>query len=97
MHPELKNGVIFYDEITKFVLVGSLMTFMSLSEVGASDCSLSVKISGSFNPALVSEISSSLISQDLREVKPIPSSGISGDTECANDVSSVTWESIEVN
>ena len=80
-------GVIFYDEITKFVFVGCLMTFMSMSEVGASDCFLSVKISGNFNPALVSEISSSLISQDLREVKPIPSSGISGDTDCVYNVS----------
>jgi len=53
---------------------------MSLSEVGASDCSISVKTSGDFNPALVSEISSSLISQYLREVKPIPSSSIIDDT-----------------
>ena len=63
------------------------MTFMSLSEVGASDCFLSVKTSGDFNPALVSEISFSLISQYLQEVKPIPSSGISADTECVYDVS----------
>ena len=64
-----------------------LITFMSLSEVGASDCFLSIKTSGDFNPALVSEISSSLISQYLQEVKPIPSSGISADTECVYDVS----------
>ena len=74
-------------EFTKFVLTEGFMTVMSLSEVGASDCFLSVKISGNFNPALVSEISSSLISQYLREVRSIPSSGISGDTESVYDVS----------
>ena len=77
-------------KFTKFVLAGSLMTFMSLSEVGASDCFLSVKTSGDFNPALVSEISFSLISQYLQEVKPIPSSGISADTECVYDVSVIS-------
>ena len=50
-------------------------------------CYLGVKTSGDFNPALVSEISSSLISQYIREVKPIPSSGIRGDTKCVYDVS----------
>jgi len=50
-------------------------------------CYLGVKTSGDFNPALVSEISSSLVSQYIREVKPIPSSGIRGDTKCVYDVS----------
>ena len=80
-------GVIFYDEITKFFLTEGLMTFMSLSEVGASDCFLSVKISGDFNPALISEISTSLVSQYVKEVLTIPSSGIRGDTKCVYDVS----------
>ena len=66
---------------------GGLMTFMSLSEVGASDCFLSIKTSGDFNPALVSEISSSLVSQYIKEVQPIPPSGIRGDTKCVYDVS----------
>ena len=48
---------------------------------------MGVKTSGDFNPALVSEISSSLVSQYIREVKPIPSSGIRGDTKCVYDVS----------
>jgi hypothetical protein len=48
---------------------------------------LGVKTSGDFNPALVSEISSSLVSQYILEVKPIPSSGIRGDTKCVYDVS----------
>ena len=63
------------------------MTFMSLSEVGASDCFLSIKTSGDFNPALVSEISSSLVSQYIKEVQPIPPSGIRGNTKCVYDVS----------
>ena len=50
-------------------------------------CYLSVKTSGDFNPALISEISSSLVSQYILEVKPIPSSGIRGDTKCVYDVS----------
>ena len=33
-----------------------------------------------FNPSLVSEISSSLVSQYIKEVQPIPSSGIIDDT-----------------
>jgi hypothetical protein len=48
---------------------------------------LSVKTSGDFNPALISEISSSLVSQYISEVIPIPSSGIRGDTKCVYDVS----------
>ena len=36
-------------KFTKFVLGGCLMTFMSLSEGGASDCFSSVKTSGNFN------------------------------------------------
>ena len=48
---------------------------------------MSVKTSGDFNPVLISEISSSLVSQYIREVKPIPSSGIRGDTKCVYDVS----------
>ncbi len=48
---------------------------------------MSVKTSGNFNPALVSEISSSLVSQYIKEVLPIPSSGIRSDTKCVYDVS----------
>ena len=55
-------------------------------EIGASDCFLSIKTSGEFNPALISEISSSLVFQYIWEIKPIPSSGICGDTECVYDV-----------
>ena len=50
-------------------------------------CYLSVKTSGDFNPALISEISSSLVSQYIKEVQPIPSSGIRADTKCVYDVS----------
>ena len=44
-----------------------LMNTCTLSEIGASDCFLNIKTSGEFNPALVSEISSSLVSQYIRE------------------------------
>jgi len=57
-----------------------MITF-DLSEIGASEYFLSIKTSGEFNPALVSEITSSLVSQYIREIKPIPSFGTSGDTE----------------
>ena len=46
---------------------------------------MSVKTSGDFNPALISEISSSLVSQYISEVIPIPSSGIRADTKCVYD------------
>ena len=68
------------------LLVSLMSNFLSIS-LSAGSCYLGVKTSGDFNPALVSEISSSLISQDLREVKPLPSSGISADTKCVYDVS----------
>ena len=50
-------------------------------------CYLSVKTSGDFNPVLISEISTSLVSQYIKEVLTIPSSGIRGDTKCVYDVS----------
>ena len=62
------------------------MNTFTLSEIGASDSFLSIKTSGKFNPVLVSEISSSLISQYIREIKPIPSSGICGYINCIYDV-----------
>jgi len=69
-----------------------LLTFLLLSfplfgQNSEKPCYLSVKTSGDFNPALISEISSSLVSQYILEVKPIPSSGIRGDTKCVYDVS----------
>ena len=48
---------------------------------------MSVKTSGDFNPVLISEISTSLVSQYIKEVLTIPSSGIRGDTKCVYDVS----------
>ena len=68
------------------LLVSLISNFLSIS-LSAGSCYLGVKTSGDFNPALISEISSSLVSQYIREVKPIPSSGIRGDTKCVYDVS----------
>lgn len=72
---------------TKYYLTVFLFTFLALPAVSATDCYLIVKTSGDFNPVLVSEISSSLVSQYIKEVQPIPPSGIRGDTECVYDVS----------
>ena len=52
------------------------MTTFALSEISASDCFLSIKTSGEFIPSPISGISSSLVSQYIREIKPISSSGI---------------------
>ena len=70
----------------QILLVSLMSNFLSIS-LSAGSCYLGVKTSGDFNPALVSEISSSLVSQYIKEVQPIPSSGIRGDTECVNAVS----------
>ena len=64
-----------------------LLTSPLFGQNSEKSCYLSVKTSGDFNPALVSEISTSLVSQYILEVKPIPSSGIRGDTKCVYDVS----------
>ena len=69
------------------ILLVSLMSNFLPSEISASSCYLSVKTSGDFNPALISEISTSLVSQYIKEVLTIPSSGIRGDTKCVYDVS----------
>ena len=60
------------------LLVSLMSNFLSIS-LSAGSCYLGVKTSGDFNPALVS--------QYIREINPKPYSGISGDTECVNDVS----------
>ena len=60
--------------------------FLSIS-LSAGSCYLGVKTSGDFNPVLISEISTSLVSQYIKEVLTIPSSGIRGDTKCVYDVS----------
>ena len=70
----------------QILLVSLMSNFLSIS-LSAGSCYLGVKTSGDFNPALVSEISSSLVSQYIKEVQPIPSSGIRGDTKCVYDVS----------
>ena len=61
------------------LLVSLMNNFLSIS-LSAGSCYLGVKTSGDSNPALVSEISSSLVSQYFKEVQPIPSSGIIDDT-----------------
>ena len=50
-------------------------------------CYVGVKASKEFNTGLVSEISSSLISQYISEVESIPPSGLSGEPSCIFEVS----------
>ena len=69
------------------ILLVSLMSNLLSTSLSAGSCYVSVKISGDFNPALISEISTSLVSQYIKEVLTIPSSGIRGDTKCVYDVS----------
>ena len=64
-----------------------LLTSPLFGQSKEKSCYLSVKTSGDFNPALISEISTSLVSQYIKEVLTIPSSGIRGDTKCVYDVS----------
>ena len=64
-----------------------LLTSPLFGQNSEKSCYLSVKTSGDFNPVLISEISSSLVSQYIKEVQPIPPSGIRGDTKCVYDVS----------
>ena len=64
-----------------------LLTSPLFGQNSEKSCYLSVKTSGDFNPVLISEISTSLVSQYIKEVLTIPSSGIRGDTKCVYDVS----------
>ncbi len=64
-----------------------LLTSPLFGQNSENSCYLSVKTSGDFNPSLISEISTSLVSQYIKEVLTIPSSGIRGDTKCVYDVS----------
>ena len=69
------------------ILLVSLMSNLLSTSLSAGSCYVSIKTSGDFNPALISEISTSLVSQYIKEVLTIPSSGIRGDTKCVYDVS----------
>ena len=50
-------------------------------------CYISVNSSGEFNQVLLSNISTSLISQYIRQVSPFPSGGLSGSNHCIYEVS----------
>ena len=72
---------------TLIILSLLLLTSPLFGQNSENSCYLSVKTSENFNPALISEISTSLVSQYIKEVLTIPSSGIRGDTKCVYDVS----------
>jgi len=50
-------------------------------------CYISLNSSGEFNQVLLSNISTSLISQYIRQVEQIPSGGLSGSNHCIYEVS----------
>ena len=69
----------------QILLVSLMSNFLSIS-LSAGSCYLGVKTSGDFNPALVS--------QYIREINPkLSFRHQRGNTECVNDVSSVTSDS----
>ena len=71
-------------------LLPTLLFFLFLPSLVFSSeepCYVGVKTSKEFNTVLVSEISSSLISQYITEVKSIPPSGLSGEPSCIFEVS----------
>ena len=71
-------------------LLPTLLFFLFLPSLVFSSeepCYVSVKTSKEFNTVLVSEISTSLISQYITEVKSIPPSGLSGEPSCIFEVS----------
>ena len=49
-------------------------------------CYISVNSSGEFNQVLISNISTSLISQYIQQVNPFPSGGLSGSNHCIYEV-----------
>ena len=65
------------------------MTFWSSNLVGQSDsvCYLNVNSSKELNQVLLSNISTSLISQYIRQVSQFPSGGLSGSNHCIYEVS----------
>ena len=54
-------------------------------------CYVSVTSSDDFNQTLLSNISISVISQYLKNVKPIPSSGLRGKEHCIYEVTATLW------
>ena len=71
-------------------LLPTLLFFLFLPSLVFSSeepCYVGVKTSKEFNSVLVSEISSSLISQYITEVKSIPPSGLSDEPSCIFEVS----------
>ena len=71
-------------------LLPTLLFFLFLPSLVFSSeepCYVGVKTSKEFNTVLVSEISSSLISQYITEVESIPPSGLSGEPSCIFEVS----------
>ena len=61
-------------------------TFFSVLGISCSPCYVSVTSSDDFNQTLLSNISISVISQYLKNVKPFPSSGLRGKEHCIYEV-----------
>ena len=77
------------NQVKHILIILSILLFTSplFGQSKEKPCYVSVTSSDEFNLILLSNISTSLISQYIREVKPIPSSGISGQNHCIYEVS----------
>ena len=80
-------GWILWGFLLTTILFLLLMTPFIHEQSADKPCYVSLNSSGEFNQVLLSNISTSLISQYITEVQPIPSSGISGSNHCIYEVS----------
>ena len=78
------NPMRFLLTTTLFLL---LLTPFIHGQSSEKPCYISLNSSGEFNQVLLSNISTSLISQYIRQVSPFPSGGLSGSNHCIYEVS----------
>ena len=72
--------------LTKILFLLLLTPFIH-GQSSEKPCYISVNSTGEFNQVLLSNISTSLISQYIRQVSQIPSGGLSGSNHCIYEVS----------
>ena len=73
------------------ILFFLLLSFPLFGQSKEKPCYVSVTSSDDFNQTLISNISISVISQYLKNVKPIPSSGLRGKEHCIYEVTATLW------
>ena len=80
-------GWILWGFLLTTILFLLLLTPFIHGQSADKPCYISVNSSGEFNQVLLSNISTSLISQYIRQVSPFPSGGLSGSNHCIYEVS----------